>query len=109
MTQPDTLPTRFIWCEQCVDTRTDIEQCGGCTGHRGGTGADCTLIEHARDVRCFDGRCRVGEAQRAIDYDMPIDRGSAYSRVRGRLLRCLRRMRCVALKSLHNGACICSF
>lgn len=42
---------------ECVDTRSDIESCGGCVF--GGEGEDCTSIEGAAAVSCVEGKCVV--------------------------------------------------
>ncbi|KAJ7723484.1 hypothetical protein DFH07DRAFT_277752 [Mycena maculata] len=50
---------------ECVDTRRDLESCGGCptgtvsalTGDS--TGADCTVIPNVADVSCVAGGCAV--------------------------------------------------
>jgi len=47
---------------ECIDTKTDLESCGGCVmGVMGtsGTGTDCTAIEGVEDVACNAGQCRV--------------------------------------------------
>ncbi|SCZ92484.1 BZ3500_MvSof-1268-A1-R1_Chr5-2g07902 [Microbotryum saponariae] len=41
----------------CVDTSSDLENCGGCTTK--GQGQDCTSIRGASSVECQSGRCVV--------------------------------------------------
>ncbi|GAA5988908.1 hypothetical protein JCM10908_006224 [Rhodotorula pacifica] len=46
---------------ECLDTQGSLESCGGCasTGH----GQDCTLIAHAGNVGCEQGRCIVSSCR----------------------------------------------
>ncbi|EJU00473.1 hypothetical protein DACRYDRAFT_23351 [Dacryopinax primogenitus] len=47
---------------ECIDTRSDLESCGGClVGVMGtsGTGVDCTAIEGVEDVACNEAKCQV--------------------------------------------------
>ncbi|KAG8900574.1 Dihydroxyacetone synthase [Tulasnella sp. 403] len=47
---------------ECVDTRNDLESCGGCTVPfypSALPGADCTLISHVADVACVRSKCVV--------------------------------------------------
>ncbi|KAG8949839.1 hypothetical protein FRC03_000219 [Tulasnella sp. 419] len=48
---------------ECVDTRTDLENCGGCIlqmpGYRLPHGQDCTEVPHVQDVACRSGQCVV--------------------------------------------------
>ncbi|SCV72525.1 BQ2448_4062 [Microbotryum intermedium] len=41
----------------CVDTSSDLENCGGCTSNS--EGEDCTSIPGASNVECKSGRCVV--------------------------------------------------
>ncbi|KAJ7445276.1 hypothetical protein FB451DRAFT_1055731, partial [Mycena latifolia] len=56
------------WAQQsygaydCVDTRTDLESCGGCVNPLAGdeaAGRDCTQIPGVSAVRCSAGECQV--------------------------------------------------
>ncbi|KZP00166.1 hypothetical protein CALVIDRAFT_552979 [Calocera viscosa TUFC12733] len=52
--------TKTDW--ECIDTKTDLESCGGCVlGVMGtpGDGVDCTAIEGVEDVACAAGHCQV--------------------------------------------------
>ncbi|GAA6042644.1 hypothetical protein JCM8097_008264 [Rhodosporidiobolus ruineniae] len=42
---------------ECIDTQTNLEQCGGCVTD--GSGQDCTAIFGAEGVECSAGRCLV--------------------------------------------------
>ncbi|KZT60708.1 hypothetical protein CALCODRAFT_448152 [Calocera cornea HHB12733] len=47
---------------ECIDTKTDLESCGGCVMGVMGTpssGVDCTAIEGVEDVACDGGKCQV--------------------------------------------------
>lgn len=49
---------------ECIDTKTNLESCGGCVlegevyGQDGGQ--DCTAIEHMSSVKCVNRKCVVG-------------------------------------------------
>lgn len=52
---------------ECVDTRTDIESCGGCPrlGEKvENPGVDCTDLPGVSGVRCLEGRCQVDACDR---------------------------------------------
>ncbi|KAH9475155.1 Protein priA [Psilocybe cubensis] len=50
---------------ECVDTKQDLESCGGCMiqssrpGFYKEEGVDCTAINGVSDVSCIEGKCRV--------------------------------------------------
>jgi len=47
---------------ECIDTRSHLESCGGCTlayGHAEATGEDCTAIPGVSAVSCHAGKCVV--------------------------------------------------
>ena len=44
---------------ECVDTQTNLEKCGGCTGGLGGV--DCTELDSQGAVACVEGVCVVNE------------------------------------------------
>ncbi|KAF9515754.1 hypothetical protein BS47DRAFT_1341696 [Hydnum rufescens UP504] len=47
---------------ECIDTKTSLESCGGCTigfGSEPATGVDCTNIPGASDIECEKGVCVV--------------------------------------------------
>ncbi|KAI0785313.1 hypothetical protein BC629DRAFT_1288808 [Irpex lacteus] len=51
---------------ECIDTKSDLESCGGCTVEFGRTpalGVDCTAIPAVMDVSCVAGRCAVQRCQ----------------------------------------------
>ena len=42
---------------ECLDTRSELQSCGGCASL--GTGTDCTRIKGALSMGCEEGRCQV--------------------------------------------------
>lgn len=44
---------------ECLDTKNDIESCGGCRYSRKNPGADCTAIENSEGVSCINSQCVV--------------------------------------------------
>ncbi|KAF7791851.1 hypothetical protein EIP86_002875 [Pleurotus ostreatoroseus] len=46
---------------ECLDTKTELESCGGCAST--GAGQDCTAIEGAWNVACNQGSCAVYTCQ----------------------------------------------
>ncbi|KIP11691.1 hypothetical protein PHLGIDRAFT_99111 [Phlebiopsis gigantea 11061_1 CR5-6] len=51
---------------ECIDTRSDLESCGGCMVPFGRTpahGVDCTAIPGVMDVSCVTGSCVVRRCQ----------------------------------------------
>ncbi|GAA6047976.1 hypothetical protein JCM3770_006452 [Rhodotorula araucariae] len=46
---------------ECLDTRVELESCGGCTSK--GAGEDCTAIRGAQGVTCESGACHVYTCQ----------------------------------------------
>ncbi|KAF9483665.1 hypothetical protein BDN70DRAFT_958174 [Pholiota conissans] len=57
------VPGRGAHSMECVNTKTDLESCGGCTlpsyhGHIP-EGIDCTAIHGVSDVSCLRGQCVV--------------------------------------------------
>ncbi|KAI0094484.1 hypothetical protein BDY19DRAFT_912957 [Irpex rosettiformis] len=51
---------------ECVDTKSDLESCGGCTvgyGRNPAIGVDCTAIPAVMDVSCIAGTCAVQRCQ----------------------------------------------
>ncbi|GAA5898559.1 hypothetical protein JCM8208_004697 [Rhodotorula glutinis] len=46
---------------ECLDTRSELESCGGCTSK--GHGEDCTAIRGAQGVTCESGACHVYTCQ----------------------------------------------
>ncbi|GAA5877581.1 hypothetical protein JCM1840_005848 [Sporobolomyces johnsonii] len=46
---------------ECIDTKSELESCGGCTSR--GQGEDCTLIRGAQGVTCESGHCNVYSCQ----------------------------------------------
>ncbi|GJE89458.1 hypothetical protein PsYK624_055590 [Phanerochaete sordida] len=51
---------------ECIDTKTDLESCGGCMVPFGRTpahGIDCTAIPGVMDVNCISGSCVVRRCQ----------------------------------------------
>lgn len=42
---------------ECVDVKTELEQCGGCLAD--GAGQDCTQIPGVSGVGCQSGKCVV--------------------------------------------------
>ncbi|KAI0692952.1 hypothetical protein BC835DRAFT_1097761 [Cytidiella melzeri] len=51
---------------ECVDTKADLESCGGCTvgfGRNPALGIDCTAIPGVLDVSCKAGLCAVQRCQ----------------------------------------------
>jgi len=52
---------------ECLDTRTHLESCGGCTlayGHNEATGQDCTAIPGVSGVSCQANKCVVHSCKR---------------------------------------------
>ncbi|CED85062.1 hypothetical protein [Phaffia rhodozyma] len=51
---------------ECIDTKANIESCGGCTSPFPGaqTGLDCTSIPHAGSVECQESKCVVLDCER---------------------------------------------
>ncbi|KAI0094517.1 hypothetical protein BDY19DRAFT_988352 [Irpex rosettiformis] len=69
---------------ECVDTKRDVESCGGCIvpfGHNLATGVDCTAIPGVMDVSCAAGSCKISACQSGYrlsenkDYCVPEDAG----------------------------------
>lgn len=65
---------------ECVDTKNDLESCGGCSIplHRGSPlGTDCTSLPGVADVSCMKGSCYVHKCmpgyQLAVDNSMCMD------------------------------------
>ncbi|KAF8328551.1 uncharacterized protein EI90DRAFT_3064556 [Cantharellus anzutake] len=47
---------------ECIDTRVNLESCGGCTSSLPGltpTGRDCSAIANASSVRCVSSKCVI--------------------------------------------------
>lgn len=42
---------------ECIDTTSNIEQCGGCSGDS--SSVDCSALEGVAAVGCVDGRCEI--------------------------------------------------
>ncbi|GAA5870837.1 hypothetical protein JCM16303_001601 [Sporobolomyces ruberrimus] len=53
----DQLACSFGEGYECIDAKTNLEQCGGCTSD--GQGQDCTAIFGVESVTCEQGRCVV--------------------------------------------------
>lgn len=49
---------------ECLDLRTTLDSCGGCTSE--GQGLDCTLIPGVQDVNCEYGACKVYSCERGF-------------------------------------------
>jgi len=65
---------------ECVDTKNDLESCGGCSIplHRGSPlGTDCTSLPGVADVSCMKGSCYVHKCmpgyELATDHSMCMD------------------------------------
>jgi hypothetical protein len=48
-------PPGFFSDYECIDTRHDLQSCGGCSSM--GMGQDCTAIRGAWNVGCESGHC----------------------------------------------------
>ncbi|KAF9510440.1 hypothetical protein BS47DRAFT_68362 [Hydnum rufescens UP504] len=51
---------------ECIDTKTNLESCGGCTiayGSEPATGVDCTNIPGATVFGCESGVCAVTQCK----------------------------------------------
>ncbi|BGO88787.1 hypothetical protein NBRC10512_006927 [Rhodotorula toruloides] len=57
---------------ECVDTKTELQSCGGCTSK--GQGEDCTLIKGAQGVTCESGRCTVYTCASGYELDTAFKR-----------------------------------
>ena len=45
----------------CLDTKSDVESCGGCVGPTGeDDGEDCTAIPNVNVVNCVESKCVIG-------------------------------------------------
>ncbi|KWU42149.1 hypothetical protein RHOSPDRAFT_27179 [Rhodotorula sp. JG-1b] len=51
---------------ECIDTRTDLEQCGACADMGG---VDCTQIPGVASVACFEGSCEIWACEVGLEYD----------------------------------------
>ncbi|GAA5969703.1 hypothetical protein JCM11641_008010 [Rhodosporidiobolus odoratus] len=51
---------------ECVDTSSNLEQCGGCASQGG---VDCTAIAGAESVGCVDSVCEIWSCQEGFSYD----------------------------------------
>ena len=49
---------------ECLDLRTTLDSCGGCTSQ--GQGLDCTQIPGVQDVNCEYGACKVYSCERGF-------------------------------------------
>ncbi|TNY18163.1 protein priA [Rhodotorula diobovata] len=65
---------------ECLDTRVELESCGGCTSK--GFGEDCTAIRGAQGVTCESGACHVYTCQPGFALD------ASYRREAGGKGRC---------------------
>ncbi|GAA5851210.1 hypothetical protein JCM3766R1_002108 [Sporobolomyces carnicolor] len=50
---------------ECIDTQSDVEQCGGCQDFGG---IDCTTVEGVETAGCVEGTCEVWACARGFDY-----------------------------------------
>lgn len=49
---------------ECLDLRTTLDSCGGCTSQ--GEGLDCTQIPNVEDVNCEYGACKIYACERGF-------------------------------------------
>jgi hypothetical protein len=49
---------------ECLDLRTTLDSCGGCTSQ--GEGLDCTQIPNVEDVSCEYGACKIYSCERGF-------------------------------------------
>ncbi|KWU42135.1 hypothetical protein RHOSPDRAFT_21780 [Rhodotorula sp. JG-1b] len=66
-------PAAFTACNiggtkgyECVDTTSNIEQCGACASSGG---VDCTQIPGVASVACVQGSCEVWSCEEGLEYD----------------------------------------
>ncbi|KAK7039422.1 insulin-like growth factor binding protein, partial [Favolaschia claudopus] len=68
---PCAVPGRSFRSWECVDTRNDLESCGGCSfsglNKAETTGQDCTALPGVADVSCLHGRCTVMKCMPGYD------------------------------------------
>ncbi|KAK7039412.1 insulin-like growth factor binding protein [Favolaschia claudopus] len=59
------IPGRSFRSWECIDTRNDLESCGGCAfsslNQAEATGQDCTALPGVADVSCLNSRCAVAK------------------------------------------------
>lgn len=51
---------------ECVDTQTDLEQCGACADSGG---VDCTQTPGVASAACFEGSCVIWACEDGLEYD----------------------------------------
>ncbi|EPQ53283.1 hypothetical protein GLOTRDRAFT_46015, partial [Gloeophyllum trabeum ATCC 11539] len=61
------VPSGAPWAYECIDTRSDLESCGGCVTpltKYSPRGEDCSSLPGVQDVSCTRGSCVVLRCQR---------------------------------------------